>query len=63
MLESKFILFPAKSLLSRAGGLVDGRAAGEFENKANLGQIQLNLPVVPELGMAIQLWKHVHVQW
>ena len=42
---------------------MDGQAAGEFENKANLGQIQLNLPVVPELGMAIQLWKHVHVQW
>ena len=54
MLESKFFSIPAKSLLLRVGGRaagrVAGRAAGEIENKANSGQIQLNLPVGPELG-------------
>ena len=42
--------FPAKSLLFRVDGRAGGRAAGEIENKANSGQIQLNLPVRPELG-------------
>jgi hypothetical protein len=58
MLESKFYLFPAISLLFRAAG----RAAGRV---LDIAKIQLTQPSLVELGLGLSLakiWKH-NILW